>query len=33
MRAAFIAGYGGNSVVQLTEKMATTTWPDGLRSA
>jgi len=30
MRAAFITGYGGNSVVQVTEKMATTTWHDEL---
>jgi hypothetical protein len=30
MRAAFITGYGGNSVVRVTKKMATTTWHDEL---
>lgn len=30
MRVAYITGYGGNSVVRVAGKMATTTWHDGL---
>lgn len=30
MRAAFITGYGGNSVVRVTGKLAPTTWHDAL---
>jgi hypothetical protein len=30
MRAAFITGYGGNSVVRVTKKTAITTWHDEL---
>lgn len=30
MRAAFISGYSGDSVVRVTKEMATTTWHDAL---
>jgi hypothetical protein len=33
MRAAFITGYGGNSVVRVAGKVATTTWHDELAFA
>ena len=30
MRAAFVTGYGGNSVMRVAGKVATTTWHDEL---
>jgi len=30
MRAAFLTGYGSNSAVRVTKKMAATTWHDEL---